>query len=431
MMSNDFHPAVRAAARTLKQWYGIEVPDYRLPLLAQEMAHVGGRAGVEAALERLLARDSRAWDAVIDVMTVPETYLFRHFGHFVLLRELAERRHREGRSCRVLSAGCSSGEEAWSAAAILASTLPSRTAQDQVVGWDINERRLEVARQGRYRDWSARAGLQGHDAHFVRDGAWWEVARSLRSLVTFERVNLVGELPYRNSPFDAIFFRNVGIYWDHATSDGVVRSLARHLVDDGLLLVGPSDPGLNQPGVWEHVIDNGVRHYRRRRPEPAPAPEPPASPSSGLFAVREPRKISPTRVRAPARPSLLRPRTRTPSQRPFRAPAVASPDTCDAALPPAHLDEIQGLADAGQYERALSALDRLPPPHGVDVRLWRGILLLALDEASAAVQSFKQCVYLEPNLASHRRWLAVAYESAGRADDAARENRNALELASP
>jgi chemotaxis methyl-accepting protein methylase len=436
-MPDVLHPAVRAAARTLAQWYGIEVPDYRMPLLASEMSHVGGRRGVEAALERLLARDTQAWDAIIDVMTVPETHLFRHFGHFVLLRKLAEQRHREGRSVRVLSAGCSSGEEAWSAAAVLADVTPSRTAQDRVVGWDINERRLQKARQGSYRDWSVRTGLQGYDAYFRNQGEFWEVSPGLRSLVTFERVNLVDDLPYRHSPFDAIFFRNVGIYWDPAVAQGVVRSLGLLLARDGLLLIGPSDPGIHQPDVWEHVIQGGVRYYRRQpKPPPEEAPHAPPRKATVKISTVRPGRRSPSRprkgtVRRPRPPALS---SGLHAPRALSKPPALPPHTGQGAAEDrttATLDEVRSLADTGRYGEALAHLERVAIPTDAEARLWRGILLLALERVPDAVQAFKQCVFLEPNHASHRRWLALAYERAGRARDAERENRNASELGAP
>src|SRR5690606_5352804 len=114
------HPTpLRAAARALRKLYGIEVPEYRLPLLALELEQLGGRGGHEQGLSLLLARDPRAWDRVIDAITVPETYMFRHLGHYLLIRKLAEERVARGRPMRGLCAGCSRGEEAWSAAAVL------------------------------------------------------------------------------------------------------------------------------------------------------------------------------------------------------------------------------------------------------------------------------------------------------------------------
>lgn len=412
-MSAEAHPAVSAAARTIHQWYGIEVPTYRLPLLASELAQLGGKAGLDAALDRLLCRDRAAWDSVISAVTIPETYLFRHFGHFVLLRQLAVRRRHEGRACRVLSAGCSTGEEAWSAAATLAQERSRVPVQDAVVGWDINERCLQHAREGRFRDWSARAGLHGYDAHFLRDGDAWRAAAHLRSMVRFTRVNLVGTLPSRDAPFDAVFFRNVGIYWNPKLAGEVVRLLGELVARDGLLLIGPSDPALTSPGPWEHVIEDGVRYYRRRgtakehRPKVAAAAPPQPRPLNNCTNV-----VSVASARRAARRALVA-RSAESSPSSERAPTV---------------ELVQELADKGEYERALSLVDGLPGRCMAERRLWRGILLLALERPAEAAHSFRQCVFLEPNHAPYRRWLAVAYESSGRMRDAEREHQNVRNL---
>lgn len=415
-MNSDLHPAVGAAARTLKQWYGIDVPRYRLPLLASELVHLSSGGELDSALDRLLAHDQDAWDAVIDAMTVPESYLFRHIGHFVLLRQIVEQRRREGRACRVLSAGCSSGEEAWSAAAVLGDLPSSR--RDMVVGWDLNERRLNHAREGRYRDWSARSGLFGYTSHFRREGDEWKVAAHLKPLVRFERVNLVGCLPDRDAPFDAVFFRNVGIYWEEKVARRVAQLLADLTAEDGLVLIGPADPGLSGSDRFEHIIADGVRHYRRRDATEQPgvrplrgAVQPPLRKCPSAFPPRRSGMLSRDRAPAAPRASVWSPQRRS------EAPAT---------LP--GLEQVRVLADAGNYGQALAALDAVPGDATAEPRLWRGILLMALERPGDAVASFRQCVFLEPNRAPYRRWLAVAYESSGRMRDAERERRNALHL---
>ncbi|MBZ0115620.1 MAG: hypothetical protein K8H88_01405, partial [Sandaracinaceae bacterium] len=92
------------------------------------------------------------------------------------------------------------------------------------------------------------------------------------------------------------------------------------------------------------------------------------------------------------------------------------------------LDDVRALADAGRSLEALALLDSLCDT-SARARLWRGILMLDLDRPDDAVQVLRQCVFLEPKEVSFRRWLAHAYEAAGRATDAARESRNAEELA--
>lgn len=399
MMTGDRDAAVRAAARLLHRRLGIEVPEHRMSVLSSELDHLGGPDGPGAALERLLAGEEAPWDALIDVMTIPETYFFRQFAHFTLLREVAIARHRDGRPCRVLSAGCSSGEEAWSAAAVLASITAH--PRDAVVGWDVSERRLRAARRGRYGAWSLRAGLRGHERFFVSaDEGQEEVAPALRPLVSFARVNLVGPLPSRERSFDVVMLRNVGIYWSEEVAQGALLALAELVASDGLFMLGPSDPGLPRSSPWEHVIEQGARYYRR----------------AALPAVVAPPRVP---ANAPSRPAGARPAALQPRERPKRATRpVPARDV---------FDDVRALADVGRTADALALLDGVSAP-SARARLWRGILLLDLQRADEAVRVLRQGVFLEPREATFRQWLAHAYEAAGLAAEAARERRNAQEL---
>lgn len=418
-MTNAEHPAyLRAAARALKQWFGIEVPPYRMSVLAGELDRLGGRVGPESAVERLLVREQAAWDAVLDAMTIPETYLFRHFGHFELLRDLATRRKLAGEPCRVLCAGCASGEEVWSAAAVLADVSPHVSS---VVGWDVSEQRLAIARAGRYRDWSVRAGLHGYDRYFQRSGDGCEVSSALRPLVSFRRVNLVAQLP-AEARFDAVLFRNVGIYWVESVATAAVGALAELIANDGLFLVGPTDPARISPARWEHLIERGVRYYRRAAEVHGPgAPDPPPRP---VRRVRQPpRAVSAATTARPVETPLP---PASPARHVDRRPQGSRTPSSSSA-DHARLVEARALADAGRSREALALLDSLCDP-SVNARLFRGILLLDLEQPHEAITALRQCVFLEPRELAPRRWLAIAYEAAGRTADAARENRNVEEL---
>ncbi len=406
------------AVRALRHMYGIEVPPYQLKVLGAALGRVGGEGGADAGLERLLRRDSEAWDVVIDAITIPETYFFRHYPHFVRLRELATERIRRGRPCRVLSAGCSSGEEAWSAAAVLADAGSGHRAKGSVVGWDVNARRLIEASEGRYRDWSVRTGLHGYDSYVIRTGDHYRVAPALLPWARFERVNLVGPLP--DDRFDAIFFRNVAIYFDPSTARAVFARLAALLEDDGMIFVGPSDPVTLPQDAWEHVIGDGVRvYYRTRAPRPSMQPAPSQAPAR-LASWR------------PTLAPRLRGERRRPQPRKAPTPKEPSPVARPAPAPPSDagldaLSTVAQLADEGAYARALELLASTGVVSG-EASKWEGVLRLNLGESSTAVDCFRRCVYLDPENVAYRRWLAVAYEAAGMNREAERERRNAREL---
>jgi chemotaxis methyl-accepting protein methylase len=428
----DEEAALRAAERALERWYGIEIPDYQQKVLRGVVERLGGAQGVSGGLERLLDREASAWDEVIDAITIPETFFFRHFGHFGLLRELAIERRKRGLPFRVLSAGCSSGEEVWSAAAVVADVAAGAPWPARVTGWDVNAGRVLGAAAGRYRDWSARAGFHGYDRYFMREGEVWRASPSLEPWVSFQVVNLIGPFPPVSDGFDVILFRNVAIYWDPATASAVGERLAQLLVEDGLLLVGPSDPVTLDPARFEHTIANGVRSIRRAtatRPErSARRPSPPATPERPVAQATSPRS-APLDHRRSARPLVRAGAGRLVPTSAARRPPRSEPREAAVAAPPIEstLASVKALADEGQYRDALLMLRAGSLGDAERFKL-EGILLLNLESPSEAVDCLRRCVYLEPERAEYRRWLAVAYETAGLHREAAREERNAREV---
>ncbi len=433
-LQSENETPVRAAARAIAQWYGIEVPPYRLPLLEAQLRQLGGHGGPQRGLERLLGHEPDAWDQLIEAVTVPETYLFRHVGHFLLLRSLVEQRRASGLGVRVLSAGCSSGEEVWSAAAVLAQATRLPSTRDSVVGWDINAQRLRQASEGRFRPWSVRAGLHGHDACFRKEGDEVCVVDSLRALVSFEKVNLVGDLPDKKGPFDAILFRNVAIYWDHATAREVACRLAALLAEDGILMIGPSDPASPGDG-WEHAITQGVRIYRRCAAAPPPRQAVTLPRSAGGDPAPAPAPRRPVARRLPRSAPALRIDRNARLDRSARLDGQAQVSRRERKTDPPPilgqadlLARVKELADGGRYGEALHQL-RSTQIISAEAQLWEGILLLNLDDQEQALDRFRKCVFLAPEQPTYRRWLAIAFQAVGRLEDAAREHRNAHELA--
>jgi len=191
---------------------------------------------------------------MIDAITTNETRFFRELRHFEYLtgtifplwRKLASQDLRS-RRIRVWSAGCSSGEEPYSLAMILAENFPLCDGWDaRVLATDISTRVLAVAREGIYRiagasdiprDLLQRFMLKGYDAHEGK----MKVVREIRQMVEFRRLNLGDDVYPVNETFDAIFCRNVLIYFDAISKTKVVEKLTRHLSQGGLLFIGHAE----------------------------------------------------------------------------------------------------------------------------------------------------------------------------------------------
>lgn len=196
------------------------------------------------------APDDPDWAALLDAVTVQETRLFRHPGQFAALAAalpgLARRAHAAGRPLRLLSAGCATGEEAWSLAALARPHLPA-----EVLGLDLCRGALRQAESG-----TVATGL-GDPLDCVPPAlrplfAGGAVGPALRPLARFGRANLRDGLP---GAFDVIFCRNVLIYLHDAAREDVMARLKGALHPGGLLGLGPTDrapPGLRPAGesLW-------------------------------------------------------------------------------------------------------------------------------------------------------------------------------------
>lgn len=196
----------------------------------------------------------------VNLLTTNETYFFRETKHFDFLRSEVLSKRQQGQVFRVWSAASSTGEEAYSIAMLLADCLGD--APWEILASDISTRVLEDARKGIYpltrtRDippqYLKRYCLKGTG---VYEGKLL-VEQSLRDRVEFRQLNLNETLPELGR-FDAIFLRNVLIYFNQETKRQVVQRLQPFLKPDGYFLVGHSETlhGVNetlqqvQPSVY-------------------------------------------------------------------------------------------------------------------------------------------------------------------------------------
>jgi chemotaxis protein methyltransferase CheR len=205
---------------------------------------------VEAAAQAAPALDDPAWAALLDAVTVQETRFFRGAPQLEAFRaaalpDLARRAAEEGRPLRLLSAGCSTGEEAYTLAMLALEAgmaLPEPGLEVEVVGLDISRPALEAARVARYAP-EPPDPLREMPARFrplvrVRAGAL-RPALELRAVVDFDRHNLL-ELDEAGA-WDAIACRNVLIYLTDAARREATSRLAAALRPGGALLLGATD----------------------------------------------------------------------------------------------------------------------------------------------------------------------------------------------
>lgn len=205
----------------------------------------------------------------IELLTTHETYFFRESLQLASFRDhvvpaLAELRRGAGR-LSVLSAGCSTGEEAYTLAMILSGSPHLRGWTIKVTGVDISRKVLSVARHAVYGPSSFR-GEEGeaHARCFEATAEGRRVRPELRALCHFRQANLLDEAAVVElGPFDAIFCRNVLMYMATDGRRRVVDAFHRALCPGGFLLLGHSESLINLATPFELVQIHQDLVYRR------------------------------------------------------------------------------------------------------------------------------------------------------------------------
>ena len=235
---------------------GIKMSDAKLPMLQSRLQRRPRELrlpSLEAYREHLFNTPAGAEELVhfIDAVTTNKTDFFREPQHFTLLTERAlpqlDPDPARPWHAKVWCAGCSSGEEPYTLAMVLAEHGRIRSDFDfSILATDVSSRMLEHATRAIYaadRIAPVAASLRTRYLLKSRDQTRQEVriVPALRSKVTFHRLNFMdGDYGVRDT-FDVIFFRNVMIYFDKPTQEAVINKLCRHLRPGGYLFVGHSE----------------------------------------------------------------------------------------------------------------------------------------------------------------------------------------------
>ena len=233
---------------------GIRIDEKKVSLLSNRIRRrlkAGGFKDFDSYYQYLTSSaDPGELEGFLNAITTNETFFFRTQKHFdwikeVLLPEVIGqwRSGRRSPSLRFWSAGCASGAEPYSIAICLAENrYRTRDWSFQILGTDISEEALQVARDGRFKARAVEA-VTGDQRRrffqFLAEEESWQVRPEIRKMVEFRRHNLMQ--PMLEPVFDCILIRNVLIYFDRESKKVVIRNLIDALAVGGYLLVGPSE----------------------------------------------------------------------------------------------------------------------------------------------------------------------------------------------
>ena len=250
--------------------------DYLFETRLSKLLRNQGMTHLEELVQHLRIRKNPPLErAIAEAMTINETSFFRDSRPFELLRtellpKLIETR-RPTRSLRFWSAACSTGQEAYSLGMLM------REHFHLIADWNIRiegtDICAEVGEQAQVANYCRIEMNRGLPARFVvryfdRMGENWVVKPEVRKMCNFRQANLCGpSLPFNryDDRFDAIFLRNVMLYFSQETRRALLAGIHRLLAPDGILFLGSSEQPVD-PSLWTAVLAGGTCYFKPRQP---------------------------------------------------------------------------------------------------------------------------------------------------------------------
>jgi chemotaxis protein methyltransferase CheR len=272
LVEGEFHFGAedfRRIAAALHAASGIALPDSKATLVYSRLAKRLRALGLENFRDycALIAGADGVDELqrMVVALTTNVTRFFREPHHFEHLKtELLPSLlvgARKGAPVRIWSAGCSNGQEPYSIALTILSMMPDAADHDvRILATDIDTKMIAEGRAGLYSDQvldPVPADLRTR--WFEREAGGWRACDTLRRLVVFNELNLMGEWPMRR-PFQAIFCRNVVIYFEEATQSRVFARFVPLMAPDARLYIGHSERLCGEAGT--RFSTDGVTTYR-------------------------------------------------------------------------------------------------------------------------------------------------------------------------
>lgn len=382
--------------------------------------HPGGDDGIRY-LQRLERHNSQSeWQALAQLLTVPETYFFRHFDQFRAFTEVAlcELAQGTGRPLSILSAGCASGEEAYSLAVMVREGGAHATRAVSILGVDLNPAMIAKAAAGRYSAWALRETSPAARTKWFRtSGRDHVLDDAVRGMVRFEVRNLAEDDQdfWRPAAYDIIFCRNMMMYFSARCAQTLVSRFAQSLRAGGYLFLGHAETlrGISHDFHLCHTHDT---FYYQRRHDGDLGTELP-SPSVGAHALPSPLAavlerddswIAAIQSSAARIESLVEP----PASTPATSPAGSNPAW--------NLGHAFDMLRTEHFAEALCAVRRLPAEaaQDPDALLLTAVLCTHSGDLDEAERVCRRLLDLDELNAGAHYVLGLCREGAGDSDAA-------------
>lgn len=368
---------------------------------------------------------------LLDHLSVQETQFFRNPPQFDALRkyvipEIVRQKAGSSRSLRFWSAGCSTGQEPYSLAMSVLDVLPDPDSWEvQILGTDLSETALGVAKQGWYEERRLAGIDRSHRERYFReqDGGY-RVVEPVRRLVHLVRHNMLTEpLPISIlGTCDVIFCRNVIIYFTHETAKYVIEHFFDILNPGGYLFLGHSETLWKMSAKYSLVEMGDAFIYKKSLPD----------------SIEGRRFISDRRLREVQLPPDVGIDRRVISNRRKAGQTgnlvrdSQSEDETDESEAKATGDPLMHQARVslglGEYEKAIELLDDASKHDGdtTEVYFLKGLACERQDDLESAAEAFRRTIYCDNTHSIAYFHLANVLERLGEFKSAVKEYRNAV-----
>lgn len=427
----------------LSQHMGLHFPNSRLSDLEKGLQRTAEELkfpNVAALISRFTqkAPSKTQIQSLARQLTIGETYFFRDAKIFQLLEDkilpdLIEARRKEGQQLTVWSAGCCTGEEAYSIAITVQKALPEWKDWDiKILATDINQEFLNKAAKGIYTEWSFRATAPGIKKMYFSEvkGGRWEIADSVRQMVRFQYLNLAEDacdtFDWGPAKVDFIFCRNVLMYFAPVKASRALKRFSSALAPGGWLVLGPGElavtPGkelVESPFAGLRIYQRPVAQQRSKNPIDEVGPQ-----NLSTKAVAGPALDNAVGIQATGLDSPLTPIPAVSEK--MSAPATEAIPVGETLIKRGRL-----LAGNGKLVEALKCCDEAvscdklnPVAHYI-----RGVVLQELGSYKEASLCFKKSIYLDIDFIAAYFAIGILERNLGNTEDATRYLQNALLLA--
>lgn len=379
-------------------------------------------------LALLLSTDEHhpVWQRLIHALTIGETYFLRDKEHFRILREhilprlILERRQANDLRLTIWCPGCSTGEEPYSVATVLYENIPNLNEwRINLLATDINQRAIDIAKQGVYREWSFRHTPDAFkQRYFTPVEERWQIALHIRNMVSFMRMNVLTGMPVPK--VDIIFARHMLMYFSRENTIKVEKILHNALANGGWLLMGQAE-------ALHTSRDNWLLHL---------------FPGTAIYQKIDPNETLPEAISYPAHPGTDSTTNVLDDSGDYQKAVDAlhadHPDEAEQHLssvlgnqskhPQAHILLAAIFANRKIYPEALAHIEAALENSGLhaNAHYVKALIQLEQGQEDNAIQSFNAAIYCQRKHALAALMLGNIYQSHANTVKASRYWRNAL-----